>query len=95
MFYLPLHLHRNLRESKLLVVGLVVALPQFGVFLASNMWGALGDQWRRLKPLVLLGLAGYTAMLLALSMCRTSGAGSWRPPGSFLYSGLKPPRFPT
>ncbi|MBI5836312.1 MAG: MFS transporter [Candidatus Eisenbacteria bacterium] len=91
VFYLPLHLHRNLRESKLLVVGLVVALPQFGVFLASNMWGALGDQWRRLKPLVLLGLAGYTAMLLALSMCRTSGAVLLAAlVGSLLYSALKP-----
>jgi MFS family permease len=91
VFYLPLHLHRNLRETHLIMVGLVVALPQLSVFLASNLWGALGDQWRRLKPLVLIGIGGFAVMLGALSLAVTSGAVLlFALLGAVVYSAYKP-----
>jgi MFS transporter, DHA1 family, multidrug resistance protein len=91
VFYLPLHVHRDLHESRLFVIGLVVALPQLGVFLSSNLWGALGDKWRRLKPLILIGIIGYTAMLAAMAAARSSTAVLWTALlGSLVYSAYKP-----
>jgi MFS family permease len=91
VFYLPLHLFRNLHERHLIMVGLVVALPQLSVFLASNLWGALGDQWRRLKPLVLIGVGGFAVMLATLALARTSGAVLLITLlGALVYSAYKP-----
>jgi predicted MFS family arabinose efflux permease len=91
VFYLPLHLHRNLQERHLIMVGLVVALPQLSVFVASNLWGALADQWRRLKPLVLIGTGGFAVMLAALSLAHTTAAVLWFAMlGAVVYSAYKP-----
>ncbi len=89
--YLPLHLHRDLHEKHLFVIGLMIALPQLGVLAASNLWGAAGDRWRRLKPLVLIGLAGYAAMMVALALSRESSrALAVAFLGALFYSAYKP-----
>lgn len=89
--YLPLHLHRDLHEKRLLVIGMMIALPQLGVLGASNFWGAAGDRWRRLKPLVLVGLAGYATMLGALAFARDSAqAIAMAFAGAVFYSAYKP-----
>ena len=72
--YLPLHLHRDFGEKNLLVIGMVIALPQLGLLVASNLWGAAGDRWRRLKPLIVAGVVGYALMLAALSLAHSSRA---------------------
>src|SRR5512140_3934594 len=91
VFFLPYHLFQDLHEQKLLVVGMSVALPQLGVLAASGIWGALGDKWRRLKPNMIVGLAGYAAMFAAMAAATTSGAVILAALlGSLLYAAYRP-----
>jgi predicted MFS family arabinose efflux permease len=69
--YLPLYLRSALGEPSYLTVALVVALPALGAMLASNVWGGLSDVTGRLKPFILLGLAGYVIALVGIPFFRT------------------------
>lgn len=59
--YLPLYVRRALGEASYVTVALVVAVPALGAMIASNFWGGLSDVSGRLKPMILVGLAGYAA----------------------------------
>lgn len=61
--YLPLYVRESLGETRLLTVGLVVVVPAIGTMIASNFWGGLSDVSGRLKPLILVGIAGYAVAL--------------------------------
>jgi MFS family permease len=61
--YLPLYVRGVLHEPSYVTVALIVAVPAFGTILASNFWGGLSDLSGKLKPMILVGLAGYAAAL--------------------------------
>jgi MFS family permease len=61
--YLPLYVRQVLGEVRYVTVALVVAVPAFGTVIAGNFWGGLSDVTGRLKPMVLIGLAGYVVAL--------------------------------
>jgi predicted MFS family arabinose efflux permease len=65
--FLPLYLRRSLGEPQFVTVGLVVAVPAFGTVIASNFWGGLSDVSGRLKPMILVGLAGYATALIGVA----------------------------
>jgi len=67
MIFIPLYVRRTFEGTKLLTIASVVAIPTFTKFIASNFWGALADYTKKLKPFLVIGLAGYAACLLALS----------------------------
>jgi predicted MFS family arabinose efflux permease len=64
--YLPLYVRRALGEASYVTVALVVAVPALGAMLASNFWGGLSDVSGRLKPMILVGLAGYAAAVAVI-----------------------------
>ena len=64
--YLPLYVRRALGESSYVTVALVVAVPALGAMVASNFWGGLSDVSGRLKPMILIGLAGYAAAVAVI-----------------------------
>jgi predicted MFS family arabinose efflux permease len=66
--YLPLYVRESLGETRLLTVGLVVVVPAIGTVVASNFWGGLSDVSGRLKPLILVGIAGYAVALAGVPL---------------------------
>ena len=66
--FLPLYIRRSLGEPHFVTVGLVVAVPALGTLIASNFWGGLSDVSGRLKPMILVGLAGYAAALIGVAL---------------------------
>src|SRR5512138_152546 len=69
--YLPLYLRSALGEPSYVTVALVVALPALGAMIASNIWGGLSDVSGRLKPFILMGLAGYVVALVGIPIFHT------------------------
>jgi MFS family permease len=69
--YLPLYVRQVLGEVRYVTIALVVAVPAFGTVIASNFWGGLSDVTGRLKPMVLVGLAGYVAALVCVPGIRS------------------------
>ena len=66
--FLPLYIRQSLGEPHFVTVGLVVAVPALGTVIASNFWGGLSDVSGRLKPMILVGLAGYTLAVVGVAM---------------------------
>ena len=66
--YLPLYLREVLHEPHYVTLALVVSIPAVGTILASNFWGGLSDVSGRLKPMILVGLFGYAAVLAAIPL---------------------------
>lgn len=66
--FLPLYIRRSLGEPQFVTVGLVVAVPALGTVIASNFWGGLSDVSGRLKPMILVGLAGYATALVGVAL---------------------------
>lgn len=66
--YLPLYVRETLGEKQLLTVGMVVVVPAIGTMVASNFWGGLSDVSGRLKPMILVGIAGYVAALIGIPL---------------------------
>ena len=66
--YLPLYIRESLGEKQLLTVGMVVVVPAIGTMIASNFWGGLSDVSGKLKPLILVGIAGYVAALIGIPL---------------------------
>src|SRR5439155_12651443 len=89
--YLPLYVRRALGEAHFLTVGSVVAVPALGIFIASNFWGGLSDVSGRLKPFILIGLAGYFAALAGYPLFRHGATLLvWAGAASLLYGTLAP-----
>ncbi|KPJ61169.1 MAG: hypothetical protein AMJ46_02265 [Latescibacteria bacterium DG_63] len=74
MFFVPLYVRRTFAGTNFLTIASIVAIPGIAMFVASNFWGALADYTRRLKPFLLVGLAGYSGCLLALSRTDSAAA---------------------
>jgi len=72
MFFVPLHVWRTFGGTSFLTIASIVAIPQGAMFIASNFWGALADYTKKLKPFLLIGLAGYGGCLYALSASHTT-----------------------
>ena len=53
--------------------GLMTALYMFALFLAAPVWGRLSDQWGR-RPVLLIGLAGFGATMIAFAFFETLAA---------------------
>ena len=66
--FLPLYVRESLGETRLLTVGLVVVVPAIGTMIASNFWGGFSDVSGRLKPLILVGIAGYAVALAGVPL---------------------------
>ena len=66
--YLPLYLRQVLGEPKYVTLALVVSIPAIGTIVASNFWGGLSDVSGRLKPMILVGLFGYAAVLTGIPL---------------------------
>ncbi|HKQ18386.1 MAG TPA: MFS transporter, partial [Candidatus Eisenbacteria bacterium] len=66
--FLPLYIRQSLGEPQFVTVGLVVAVPALGTVIASNFWGGLSDVSGRLKPMILVGLAGYTLAVVGVAL---------------------------
>ncbi len=64
--YLPLYVRESLGEPRLFTVALVVVVPALGTMLASNFWGGLSDVSGKLKPMILIGIAGYAVALAGI-----------------------------
>ena len=72
MFFIPLYVRRTFAHTNLLTIASIVAIPSGAMFVASNFWGALADYTKKLKPYLLIGLAGYGGCLYALSASHTT-----------------------
>jgi len=68
--YLPLYIRGVLHEPSYVTVALIVAVPALGTVVASNFWGGLSDVSGRLKPMILVGLAGYALALAGIPLFR-------------------------
>ncbi|HET9950786.1 MAG TPA: MFS transporter [Candidatus Eisenbacteria bacterium] len=68
--YLPLYVRETLGEKQLLTVGMVVVVPALGTMIASNFWGGLSDVSGKLKPMILVAIAGYVAVLVGTPLFR-------------------------
>ena len=66
--YLPLYLRQVLAEPHYVTLALVVSIPAVGTIIASNFWGGLSDVSGRLKPMILVGLFGYVAVLAGIPL---------------------------
>ena len=66
--YLPLYLRQVLGEPSYVTLALVVSVPAIGTIVASNFWGGLSDVSGRLKPMILVGLFGYVAVLVGIPL---------------------------
>ncbi|WP_054005280.1 MFS transporter [Cypionkella psychrotolerans] len=53
--------------------GLMTALYMFALFLCAPVWGRLSDQWGR-RPVLLIGLAGFAATMIAFAFFETLAA---------------------
>lgn len=89
--FLPLYIRRALGEPQFVTVGLVVAVPALGTVVASNFWGGLSDVSGRLKPMMLVGLAGYAAALIGVALLGQGLAVlAWVGLASLFYGTLAP-----
>jgi len=89
--YLPLFKRRSFTETTYLTVGAVIAIPALGTFIASNFWGGLSDVSGRLKPFILIGLAGYALALAGYPLLHNSlGIFLWAGAISLFYGTLSP-----
>ena len=70
--FLPLYVRGSLGETRLVTVGLLVAIPSLGTVIASNFWGGLSDVTGRLKPMIVVGLLGYAAAMAGIPPLRQS-----------------------
>jgi len=68
MIFVPLYVRRTFEGTNLLTIASVLAVPALTRFIASNFWGALADFSKKLKPFVIIGLAGHVACLVGLSV---------------------------
>jgi MFS family permease len=74
MIFIPLYVRQTFEGTKLLTIASVVAVPMFTKFAASNFWGALADYTKKLKPFIIIGLAGYAGCLAALCGCGSAAS---------------------
>src|SRR5690349_22139566 len=89
--YLPLYVRGTMSHTTYMTVGVILAIPALGTFLASNFWGGLSDVSGRLKPFILVGLAGYTMALAGYPLLHSSGAiFLWAGGASLFYGTLAP-----
>ena len=89
--FLPLYVREALGESSFVTVGLVLAIPAFGTAIASNFWGGLSDVTGRLKPMLLVGAAGYLLALGGIPTLRQGfGVIAYVGVASLLYGTLSP-----
>src|SRR5258705_11050470 len=70
--YLPLYVRNSFTETTYLTVGAVIAIPPLGTFIPSNFWGGLSDVSGRLKPFILIDLAGYARALAGYPLLHSS-----------------------
>jgi len=89
--YLPLYLRQSLGEHSFTLLSLVLAIPALGTALASNFWGGLSDVTGRMKPIILVGAAGYAVALVGIPALRQGlGVVAWIGAASLLYGTLAP-----
>lgn len=89
--YLPLHLRQTLGVHSFALLSLVLAIPALGSALASNFWGGLSDVTGRMKPILVVGAAGYVLALLGVPALRQGlGVVAWIGAASLLYGTLAP-----
>jgi MFS family permease len=89
--FLPLYVRQALGESSFVTVGLVLAVPALGTALGSNFWGGLSDVTGRLKPMMLVGAAGYVVALIGIPPLRHGlGVLAYVGAASLLYGTLAP-----
>jgi predicted MFS family arabinose efflux permease len=89
--FLPLYVRQALGEGSFVTVGLVLAIPALGTAVASNFWGGLSDVTGRLKPMLLVGAAGYVVALAGIPPLRQSlGVLVYVGSASLLYGTLAP-----
>ncbi|HET7498097.1 MAG TPA: MFS transporter [Candidatus Eisenbacteria bacterium] len=89
--FLPLYLRQSLGERSFAVLSLVLAIPALGTAVASNFWGGLSDVTGRMKPIILVGAAGYVIALLGIPAVRHGlGVVAWIGLASLLYGTLAP-----
>src|SRR5882762_10895734 len=94
--YLPLYVRSSFTETTYLTVGAVIAIPALGTFIASNFWGGLSDVSGRLKPFILIGLAGYAMALVGYPLLHSSlGIFLWAGAISLFYGTSRPRSRPT
>lgn len=72
--FLPLYVYADLGETRLRVVALLLALPALGTFVASHLWGAVADRTGRLRPWLLVGLAGHILVLASLMVLHSAAS---------------------
>ena len=72
MIFVPLYVRRTFEGTSLLTIASVLAVPALTRFVASNFWGALADYTKKLKPFVIIGLAGHAACLIGLSVANSA-----------------------
>ena len=89
--FLPLYVRQALGEPSFVTVGLVLAVPALGTAIASNFWGGLSDVTGRLKPMMLVGAAGYVVALLGIpTLSHGLGVLAYVGAASLLYGTLAP-----
>src|SRR5258705_1664846 len=89
--FLPLYVRQALGESRFVTLGFVLAIPAIGTAIASNFWGGLSDVTGRLKPMLLVGAAGYVLALAGIPALRQGlGVIAFVGVASLLYRTLAP-----
>lgn len=89
--FLPLYLRQSLGEGSFVTLSLVMAVPALGTAVASNFWGGLSDVTGRMKPMILVGIAGYVVALAGIPVLRHGVAVlAWIGAASLLYGTLAP-----
>jgi len=66
--YLPLYVRESLGETHFVTVGMVIVVPAIGTMIASNFWGGLSDVSGKLKPMILVGIAGFAVALFGIPL---------------------------
>jgi MFS family permease len=66
-----------------IAVGGIISASSAVFFFGSRMWGRISDQWGR-KPVILIGLWGYTAGTLVIACWFAAGMAGWLG-GTLLY----------
>jgi predicted MFS family arabinose efflux permease len=67
LFFAPLYVRAALGEQRIVVLSSIVAVQALATFVAANFWGGVMDRAGRVRPFLLIGVAGHSATLLALS----------------------------
>lgn len=89
--FLPLHLRQTLGVQSFALLSLVLAIPALGTALASNFWGGLSDVTGRMKPILVVGAAGYVLALFGIPAIRQGlWVVAWIGGASLLYGTLAP-----